>query len=614
MSLAPPFLTLGGLLLPPPLSATVALLLLLGLFELGLELSRRLRGKGWEPLDGAAGLVVLVAVAAALLHALAWAGLARLTLLRSLAFALGLTGLVGAVRLPGRMVGVREGAQRWWDEAGSWERLLLAALFVIAVALAVASLAPATDADSLDYHLGVPLDWLRHGGAQPRPDWFVARLVGVGDGLNLLGLAAGTDCLSALLQATGLGVAALAACSLYKESRDRILAAGLVVACPVALSLVPAQKPQLFPAAATLLALVLLSRRRSSLDRPTLALALGCAAFAMGCKYTFLLSGAVVVVTALWLASKQRRWTLLTAVAAVALLALPVYWRNYVFYGDPLSPFLEGLRRRPDPALLLFASYLRSFGAPRTLATLAALPWSFAFARPPTGALGLGLVAAVAAPWRDRRWWPLLVPAAVLFALLAATSQLTPRFFLEPYLWMACAIPASRWRPVRALLPPLLTAQAALVGAGALYILVQLAPGLVGAQARERLLDRVAPGGAEAHWLNRILAPADVVITPIRSRALLPRPFAVADSLQGLGSAEEEAERFWSLVRSAHATVLVMPWPLGPETPEPFRDAALASVPIGPPMPFESVARSPLVPRLPFQLRAFRLPSSRPHP
>ncbi|NIR58223.1 MAG: DUF1420 domain-containing protein, partial [Gammaproteobacteria bacterium] len=32
----------------------------------------------------------------------------------------------------------------------------------------LAALGPVTDADSLDYHLGVPLDWLRHGGAYAR--------------------------------------------------------------------------------------------------------------------------------------------------------------------------------------------------------------------------------------------------------------------------------------------------------------------------------------------------------------------------------------------------------------------------------------------------------------
>ena len=42
---------------------------------------------------------------------------------------------------------------------------------VILVVLLLAALGPATDADSLDYHLGVPLDWLRNGGAYARPDW-----------------------------------------------------------------------------------------------------------------------------------------------------------------------------------------------------------------------------------------------------------------------------------------------------------------------------------------------------------------------------------------------------------------------------------------------------------
>ena len=93
-------------------------------------------------------------------------------------------------------------------KGASWtERLGLGLSLVITLALFGAVLGPATDADSLEYHLGVPLDWLRHGGAYARPDWFHARLAGLGEAINMLGLAMGTDNLGAVFQAAGLVVA-----------------------------------------------------------------------------------------------------------------------------------------------------------------------------------------------------------------------------------------------------------------------------------------------------------------------------------------------------------------------------------------------------------------------
>ncbi len=606
MPSAPRFLRLDDLLLPPALSAAAAIALLFGLFELGLGLSRRLRGREWEPLDGAAGLILVTGLVGALVHGAACAELASLPWLRALAAGVGLFGAASLVRLPARSRDLRAAAERWWQGTNGWERLLVALLALIVLSLALAALGPATDADSLDYHLGVPLDWLRHGGAYPRPDWFHARLVGDGEGLDLLGLAAGSDCFGAVLQLAGLAVAAVTACSLHANARARLLAALLVLATPLILSLVPAQKPMLLPAAATLLSLALLARRRERLDRTTILFALAGAAFAAGCKYSFLMSGALVLATTLWLAARERRFAAASAILLLLLFTLPIYLRNYLFYGDPLSPFLERLRPHPDPALLLFASYLRDYGGVRSLTQLVSLPWTFSFFRPPTGALGIGFLAALGAPWRDRRFWPLLVPGAALFFILAGTAQLTPRFFLEPYLWIASALPASRWRPF-AVLSPLLGLQASLVAGGALYVMAQSVAGLPSRAARERLLDRVAPGATEARWLDESLQPSDVVIAPTRSRLLLPRPFLVTDEIEDTGSAREEEERLSALVRRTGATVLVMPDPVGPEVPTALREAAARAEPIGQPRSFETAVRTPLIPIERFSLRLYRL-------
>ena len=121
----------------------------------------------------------------------------------------------------------------YWRYGSRVNRYALTVSIVALTGLFAAALGPAIDADSLDYHLAVPLDWLRHGGAYPRPDCSAARYVGLGESLNMLGLAAGTDGLGAAFQAAGLVVALIGGYGLCLDPRDRLFAVVLVVACPI---------------------------------------------------------------------------------------------------------------------------------------------------------------------------------------------------------------------------------------------------------------------------------------------------------------------------------------------------------------------------------------------
>ena len=151
-------------------------------------------------------------------------------------------------------------------------------------------LGPVTDADSLDYHLGLALEWLRHGGAYPRPDWYSSRPVGISESLNMLGLAAGTDGLGAGLQWGGMIAAAIALRACATTPRDRLLAWLLVASCPVVAFLVPNQKPQMLPTAGTTIAIVMAVRRFDDFRRQDAVLALSAAMFAVASKFTFILS------------------------------------------------------------------------------------------------------------------------------------------------------------------------------------------------------------------------------------------------------------------------------------------------------------------------------------
>ena len=270
-----PFLQLRDVVLPPPLPLLISLLLVLGLLQLSVRGACWLMGDNLRPVDYAAAFVCTTGLVAAFLHAMAWAGYASIPLLRSLGWGLMVLAPVELYRW--RHISVRPVLQAYFNRASLTERLGLGVSLVITLALLGAALGPATDADSLEYHLGVPLDWLRHAGAYARPDWLHARLAGLGEAINMLGLAMGTDNLGAVFQATGLVVAMIGVTAFATTRSERLFGILCVAACPVILTLVTTQKWQMLPAAGLTVALVLMLDRERQFDPRTALLGFGCA-------------------------------------------------------------------------------------------------------------------------------------------------------------------------------------------------------------------------------------------------------------------------------------------------------------------------------------------------
>jgi hypothetical protein len=609
-----PFLQLRDVLLPPPLPLLISLLLVLGLLQLSWCGARWLLGEPLRPLEYAAAFVCTLGLVAALLHALAWAGYASIPLLRSLGW--GLVALAPVALNRWRRTSVRPVLQAYC-QALSWsERLGLGVSLVTILALGAAALGPVTHVDSLDYHLGVPLDWLRHGGAYARPDWFHARLAGLGEAINMLGLAMGSDNLGAVFQATGLVVAVIGVTAFATTCSERIFGLLCVAACPVILTLVTAQKWQMLPAAGLTVAVALIADQRQQFDYRTALLVFGSAAFAAGSKYSFLLSAGVVGLLGLYVAhcAGRLRVALLMLLACSACLAAPVFARNLVFYGDPLSPLLERWKPGGDPAVVAFAQYLRECGWEVSWQTLLLMPWHLIVSLTPStfqDVLGIGVLVCVLFVHRTVSATPRLVALASLIVFLFDLSfaQLTPRFFFEPYLWCAAVavpVPASR---LKAFFAQALTAQGVLVAAVAVYLGALLFGGALTPAWRDRVMTFMTPGYAEAKWLDAVLPKDAVVLENFRYRVMLPRRFVAGDRyltssgrggwtvpvmpirdryLWGQGPTLEQA--LTAFIREQGVTVLVSQYPIT----ESLYQALVSryGMPFAGPAQFQAAARS----------------------
>jgi hypothetical protein len=454
-----------------------------------------------------------------------------------------------------------------WRALGRLERLGAVLALATGLALLLAALGPPTDADSLDYHLGAPLEWLRQGRFVSRPDWLSLRLSGLGEGLNMVGLAAGTDTLGAILAVAGMGCGVVAASSLAQRPGDRVLAALLVVTCPLMMFLVPSQKPQLLPAVGLALAVALAVTRWGRMGPGSIVLASTGIAFAPACKYSMGLPAATAAILLLIAARPSGRvgWAVVSLGLMGVALVGPVIARNLIAYGDPVSPLLERWKSSPDSAVVGFARMLREYGrdpvaGPGWAALQLLLPM-----RPGLygTALGLGGLAAFASGWsREAAVRTALACAGVVVVGVLAAGQVSARFLLEPYLWLAMVAAAAPWGWAKHWLFLALLLQGAVAAIAAGGLAASLAPGALSARAREAVMNRSALGALEWQWLDVRLPKRAIVLVTSRSRALATRAFEAADRVAYSSAREEELLR---LVRGGRADVAVVGEPLTAE-------------------------------------------------
>jgi len=125
---------------------------------------------------------------------------------------------------------------------------------------------------------------------------------------------------------------------------------------------------------------------------------------------------------------------------------------------------------------------------------------------------------------------------AVLTFLL---GQMTSRFYLEPYLWIAAAVvtaPAFKANPV---FFKLMLVQMAGVAAMAVLGAVILFPGALTPALRHKVMLKCAYQYGESKWLDAFLPQNAVILTDLRSKALMPRKFVSGEAINSLLTAKD---------------------------------------------------------------------------
>jgi hypothetical protein len=227
--------------------------------------------------------------------------------------------------------------------------------------------------------------------------------------------------------------------------------------------------------------------------------------------------------------------------------------------------------------------------------TLLLLPWRLVVSLNPSTfplVLGIGALVFFLFMRRGGNGTQRLVTLATLAASLLnlALGQLTPRHFLEPYLWCAAVAVAVPARPLKALFVRALTAQGVLVAAVAVYLGAPLFGGALTPAWRDRIMTAMTDGYAEAKWLDAVLPRDAVVLENFRYHALMPRRFVVGDRYLTWGKEPNREQALAAFLRAQGVTVLVTPYPIT----EPLYQALAtrSGMPLAGPAQFQAAARS----------------------
>jgi hypothetical protein len=445
---------LEAAILPSPWSAILSILLLFGVWKLGdlilsnFNCGHVFIGRVMRYQSGLIGVMVLSII----IFPLTLLGIFNRTLAELAAIFLSILGFVSIPSIYSLL-------KAWLSECSlsgiSW---FLKFLYIsMLVGYFFLALGPITEADPLDYHVGVALKILNTGAFPAESSWFHGRLAGSGESIIALGFAVGAAQFGALVQWLGLFSVVTLLLTLTDNYVDNInkssttltvWAVLIVLSTPVYLAWISSPKPMVLPGAMTTLALFLsFTLFRHNLKIRTnhhvfyLFLIFGLVLCAASMKFSFYLSAGLIIWLTLFFQIKIGRLiiALLILVACLLVIYSPfIFWKYYYFGGNLIE-----LLTSPLPGNWLgtreFVMYLRNYRDSN-------IPFPISLIIPNgmgtlTTVFGFGLPLLVMILIYKGLWRNPFVILGIMNAIFGVLlGQANSRFFLESFYWIIIGV------------------------------------------------------------------------------------------------------------------------------------------------------------------------------
>ncbi|EMS85324.1 DUF1420 family protein [Leptospira noguchii] len=416
-------------------------------------------------------------------------------------------------------------------------------IILLIIGYALLALCPVTNADSLDYHIGVAIEILNQGKMPIFLGWFHGRLAGSGEVLNALGLAIGAEQFGSLLQFSGLlGIYGIL--SFYTFSKEisesnptwrRILVISFLTS-PVLVFLVSSPKPQLLQIGMTSFAVVLLLEiiLKAKTDKNKLFAFSFISILIMSAtqaKFSFFLSGFLIGLFSIFSLSSIRLffYGLLISFFFFVLIIFPaIFWKIKNYNSTFIDALIHPLPGNTFPGVNEFEVSLRNYKDSTLIFPLSLIfPNQFGVI---TTVIGLGLFLIIFVKPIVTQKTFLLNLLIILFVILGSLmGQKASRFFLEPFVWMLISLIGlnsfGKWniKFVKEAVNTGILLQACATLAIISVGIYQLFPGVFSISLREKVMSQYANGYSLMKWVDLTLPKEAVLLSHHRSIALSAR-------------------------------------------------------------------------------------------
>ena len=450
-------------------------------------------------------------------------------------------------------------------------------IVALIVGYALFALAPATSTDTLDYHIGVPIEILNTGFIHATPEWFHSRLSGNGEALNALGLSVGAEQFGSLLQFIGLlAIVGLILRAEGQNNKDILteeidlipLLVVLILSAPVIIFLIGSSKYQLLPISMTSLALSLAiypSRRNLPSGEAIKGFSLICilVMVASQAKLNYLLGGGVVGLIALILMFRMKLiWhSIAVGLSAALIIIVPVMALKSELYGSGYLEALLSPLAGSSPGLDSFENSIRggrdnyiifpfSLIIPSGIGTI-------------TTIIGMGIIFVIFLKPNHDKWLMLAVMASIaVFVVTVVLGPKNSRSYLEPYFWILIVISLQNknemYAKYKKYLKPFVLIQSVAVIAMVWFGAVTMFPGAISASWRDDVMSRTANGYNLMKWVDASLPQDAVLLTGHRSMALVPRKAVSLDWLNYIEVGKTDASFYLDRIKEQKTTHLLI--------------------------------------------------------
>lgn len=535
-----PLYGLENWILFPPISAILAIFMLLGANKIG-EIALRSLGlikKNNFNVIRVQTIPVGIMIIGIFLYPLALMQVTSILFMQIIAIGVVVLGIIDSTKLILKITKVRNffSKKRNLFFFKNLDFLLIISIIFL---LFLISLGPITNADSLDYHIGYAIAILNNGGMPIIPEWFIGLYSSNGEVINALALSIGSEQFGSLVQWGSLiAISGLVWPNIKKYNNKQIFSGYLIViaiiSSPVILFLLSGPKPQLWPVAMTCFAfyLYLTSIKEISskdLKRRFFLVCLLCMSASIA-KFNYLLGGTIAgtLMFSLMVKRKELLSALFLFLLSFIISFVPhILWKMHAMdssafeiFTNPLPIDIPGIQNalaswkmEPDISSNTLI-YPISIIIPNSFGSISAV-------------LGIGWILFLKyKPLKKYEHFYGFLAVLLLVTFTAILSPPSGRMYIEAYFW--CLILCSQALSKNLIIFPkyffwIIRSQAyiflvlALIGAYLLF------PGSMSEGLRKHVMSNSTSGYNLMEWVNKNLPNNAVLINGHRSMALVPR-------------------------------------------------------------------------------------------